>query len=159
MGEKTPRDGMVPVEEFARWNNLAPAEVVKRIKEGTYEGSSFEYKWYVHPSGEAPQQSHDLGESVDHYSSDYGLTRSLSMFLAFLGWLICVGGVVVAFIGVFAGSARFSGGGLSFVAVLPGVGLAISGLFLVAAAQVARAAVDNADHTREILKILRTKIE
>lgn len=43
---------------------------------------------------------------------------------------------------------------MPLLAMLPGIGVAVSGLFLVASGEVMRASVDNADHTREILKVV-----
>ena len=66
-----------------------------------------------------------------------------------------VSGWLVAFAGVFTGYLSIVSG--SLIALLPGFGICVSGLFLVTAGQITRATVDNADHTREILKLIKEK--
>lgn len=80
------------------------------------------------------------------YNSDYGAARGISSFISGVGWLVVIIGIFSALAGTGQGSA---------LAILPGVGLAVSGILLVASGQVTRAAVDNADHTREILTLLK----
>ena len=89
------------------------------------------------------------------YSSDYGVARSISQVISILGWVVVAVGIIAAFSGLLAGN-RY-GGGVSLIGILPGLGIAISGLFLVVAGQITRATVDNADHTREILKLIKEK--
>ena len=90
------------------------------------------------------------------------------MFISFLGWLVFAGGVIAVFAGVIAAFAGMASGlqsqyrgGVSILALLPallpGLGIEVSGLLLVAAGQLTRATVDNADHTREILNVIREK--
>ena len=81
------------------------------------------------------------------YRSEYEAARKVSAFISFLGWVLAALGIIAALIAASDGDARF----------WAMVGVAISGLFLVAAGQVTRATVDNADHTREILNLLRDK--
>ena len=66
--------------------------------------------------------------------------------------------MIVALVGMAGGMQSGYGGGVSILAIVPGLGIAVSGLFLVAAGQVTRATVDNADHTREILNLIRDKV-
>ncbi|GLQ32612.1 hypothetical protein [Litoribrevibacter albus] len=85
------------------------------------------------------------------YQSSYSSARTIADVLSVIGWLTVV-------IGVFSALALASqGSSFDVFAMLPGLGLVISGLFMVVAAQVTRAIVDNADHTREILSLLREK--
>jgi len=94
--------------------------------------------------------------SAANYQSQYGAARTVSMFISFLGWAVFAGGIIAAIAG-FAGmgSGGRYGGGVSLLALLPGLGMAVAGLFLVAAGQVTRATVDSADHTREILNFIK----
>ena len=86
---------------------------------------------------------------ADSSTSDYATTKAVSQIISFLGWLVVIGGVITIFAGI--------GYGKSLVLMLPGLGASISGLFLIVAGQITRATVDNASHTKEILKIMREK--
>jgi hypothetical protein len=87
------------------------------------------------------------------YVSEYKVARAISSFLSITGWLVVIAGVIVALRGLFVSSQipDFTSAELA----LPGVGIVIGGLVLVATGQFTRATVDNADHTREILKLLK----
>lgn len=80
--------------------------------------------------------------------SEYGVARGMCSLFSFIGWALVVIGVVIAFVGL-SGGNRY--GGVSVAAILPGIGTIVSGFLTVMGAQVTRATVDNADHTREIL--------
>ena len=77
----------------------------------------------------------------DKYRSKYGTARFVSLLVSLAGWLLFLAGLVSVF-------------RMPLLAMLPGIGVAVSGLFLVASGEVMRASVDNADHTREILKVV-----
>lgn len=106
---------------------------------------------------EAPaEKSRSVGHYAD-YKSKYGTARTVSIFISFLGWVVFVGGLIAAFTGMTGGLQGRYSGEVSTVALLPGIGMAVAGLFLVAAGQVTRATVDNADHTREILNFIKSR--
>ncbi|WP_139163814.1 hypothetical protein [Desulfoluna spongiiphila] len=109
-----------------------------------------------HPEfhGENEILQSDSHESMSNtIESNYGTALSISALMSTIGWLIVVIGLVAIVIGFSEGSRS----GVSFIAALPGIGMSISGFFLVACAQVTRAVVDNADQTREILNILKER--
>ena len=83
-----------------------------------------------------------------NYKTDYGVARGVCSLVSFLGWLLVFGGVIVALTAI-GGSSRY--GSVSLIAMLPGLGTAVSGFMMIMGSQVTRATVDNADHTREIL--------
>lgn len=89
------------------------------------------------------------------YSSNYSTAIGVSKFIAFLGWLMFSLGIIGALTGI-SESSKY-GGGFMLAALLPSIGISLSGLFLVVAGQVTKATVDNADHTREILALLRNQ--
>lgn len=94
--------------------------------------------------------------NTDTYKSSYKTARGISEFVSFLGWLLFIVGIVIALVG-FVGGIKSRYGGVSLIAMLPGLGTAVAGLLLVMGGQVTRATVDSADHTREIMNILREK--
>lgn len=101
-------------------------------------------------------------ESAIHYAitsfhNKYGSAKAISFFISFLGWAGFVGGIIAAIIGINKGN-RYDQMPY-MVILLPGIITAISGLFLVATGQVVRALVDNANHTREILHIIKNRLE
>jgi len=87
-----------------------------------------------------------IASARPEYNSDYGAARGISSFISGVGWVVVVIGVLIALAGAGQGYA---------LAILPGLGLAVAGIIVVASGQVTRAAVDNADHTREILTLLK----
>ena len=97
-------------------------------------------------------------DSGNLYQSEYETARVISKFMSFIGWLFFAAGIFSsAFAGTVSSLQSDYNGGTIILALLPGLGLTVSGLFLVAAGQVTRATVDNADHTREILRVIRKK--
>lgn len=93
----------------------------------------------------------------NNHSSDYSTARSISIIISFIGWIAVIAGVIIVLVGLNQGVKYGSGMGV-FIVVLPGLGASISGLFLVVAGQITRATVDNASHTKEILKIMKERI-
>lgn len=94
-----------------------------------------------------------LEQDTTYNSTEYGLARSMCSAVMFIGWVFIALGVVSTFVLFFTG-LNSEYGGLSLLSILPGIGIIVTGLFLIVTAQVTKATVDNADHTREILKIL-----
>jgi len=89
------------------------------------------------------------------YRSNYGVAQAISKLLSFIGWFMVVVGTGIVLVGLNNLNQNSDQTSLVMTLLIPGVSMAISGLFLVAAAQVTQATVDNADHTREILKLLQ----
>ena len=95
-----------------------------------------------------PGQAHDTSDPDTHYD----LARVVATVVSLVGVvLIAVGAFVAISAIVAAENARY--GGITLLIVLPGLGTAVTGLLLVMGAQVTRATVDTADHTREILQL------
>ncbi len=87
----------------------------------------------------------------------YDAARGLFSFLAFIAWSAVVVGVIAAFGG--AQMRTGFGGAVGIMGALPGIGIAILGLFQVAIIQAARATVDTAEYTQQMLKIARDQLE
>lgn len=87
----------------------------------------------------------------------YETARSLFSFLAFCAWSVVIIGVLVALVGA-GGGSRY-GGGAGLLAMVPGIGVGLAGLLLVAFVQMGRATVDTAEYTQQILKISRDQLE
>ena len=105
------------------------------------------------------QDKNPINESqtnVSSVTSNYEVAQKIATIMSFIGWTIVVIGVMVALVGS-AGMSQnpYARGGSAIIGLLPGIGMSISGFFLVAGAQVTRAMVDNADNTREILNLMR----
>ncbi|WP_162798201.1 hypothetical protein [Sulfitobacter sp. SK011] len=88
----------------------------------------------------------------------YEAARSLFSFLAFMAWSVVVVGVIVALIGA-AGASQYGGSGAGLLAMVPGIGIGITGLILVAFVQMGRATVDTAEYTQQMLSISRDQLE
>jgi hypothetical protein len=88
----------------------------------------------------------------------YETARSLFSFLAFMAWSVVVIGVLVALIGA-AGASQYGGSGAGLLAMVPGIGIGITGLILVAFVQMGRATVDTAEYTQQMLSISRDQLE
>ena len=88
----------------------------------------------------------------------YEAARSLFSFLGFCAWSVVVLGGIVALLG--AGSvSQYAGGGAGLLAMVPGLGIALAGLLLVAFVQIGRANVDTAEYTQQMLKISRDQLD
>ena len=153
-------DNMIKVDEFAKRKGLDPDKVVKMIKDGFYVGRVVDDQWYVDPSELSGASTTTNSKAAATYRSEYETVRKISIFMTLLGWVVFACGVIVALVGMAGGMQSGYGGGVSILAILilSGLGSAVSGLFLVAAGHVTRATVDNADHTREILNLIRDKV-
>ena len=87
----------------------------------------------------------------------YGTARGFARFISFIGWLF-VGLCTVATVFVINETGGFSHlfNGPGAIVLAPILIGAVSGFLLVAAGQVLRATVDNADNTGQILALIKT---
>ena len=88
----------------------------------------------------------------------YEAARSLFSFLAFCAWSVVAIGGVIALIGVTSMSS-YAGGAAGLLAMVPGIGIVLAGLLLVAFVQIGRANVDTAEYTQQMLKISRDQLD
>jgi len=88
----------------------------------------------------------------------YEAARTLFGFLAFCAWSVVVIGLISAMVTGTAVS-QYAGSNAGFAAAIPGIGLAITGLLLLAFVQMGRASVDTAEYTQQMLKISRDQLE
>jgi len=88
----------------------------------------------------------------------YEAARSLFSFLAFVAWSVVVIGVLVALMSA-AGGSQFGGSGAALLAMIPGIGIGITGFILVAFVQMGRATVDTAEYTQQMLQLSRDQLE
>lgn len=88
----------------------------------------------------------------------YEAARSLFSFLAFIAWSVVVIGVIIALVSA-AGASQYGGGGAGLLALIPGIGIGITGFILVAFVQMGRATVDTAEYTQQILKVSRDQLQ
>lgn len=87
------------------------------------------------------------------YTSQYSVGRAVASVIGVFGWaLVVLGGISAVMAAANNGSTGM--GAMSFVRVMPGLGALVGGFLLIMGAQVTKATIDNADHTREILKTL-----
>jgi hypothetical protein len=84
--------------------------------------------------------------------SNYLAAKYVSSLISYMGWLVCIVGVVLTISGLIG----LEEGGVLF-SMLSGLGTAATGLIFVAAGQFTRATIDNADQTRAILNHLNQK--
>ena len=97
-----------------------------------------------------------------NYDRSYKTARAVYFWLELVGWATVVVGVLAALFGLFSGGLlgmMNDGRNLPFlirlIAMLPGLGMVIGGLFVVAYVQTSRSHVDTAEATREMLEIAR----
>lgn len=94
----------------------------------------------------------------------YEAARSLFSFLAFIAWVVIIGGAGMAVLGSFAAveAARWNGVlplvGL-MLGILPGLGVALLGFFALAVVQTGRAGVDSAEYGQQMLQIARNHLD
>lgn len=95
----------------------------------------------------------------------YEAARGLFSFMSFAGWVIIVGGVIAAIVGLSIGSqmGRYGygrgPGPEVLLLMLPGVGIAMVGVITLALAQIGRAGVDTAEYSQQMLQLSRDSLE
>ena len=87
----------------------------------------------------------------------YEAARNLFSFLTFCAWSVVALGVIVALMS--AENASRYGDLATFMAMIPGVGVGMAGLIMIAFVQMGRAGVDTAEYTQQMLKISRDQLE
>ncbi len=94
----------------------------------------------------------------ENTASSYRVARIIARIIAFMGWVSFVLGFVVMGYAVahIDGTKNLD---VILVIVLPGLGMNITGLFLIVAGQITRAMVNNATDTRRILLHLKSASE
>jgi len=88
------------------------------------------------------------------YISTYRTARRVAELISAIGWIVCAIGALVALISLLSLTEK-GGFAVIGIALVPSLGGAISGLLLVSMGQITRAAVDSADHTGEMLAIMK----
>jgi len=88
----------------------------------------------------------------------YETARRLYSILAFFAWVMMIGGVLVAVVAAKSLSA-YAPPGTGLLAAAPGFGIGFTGLLLLAIVQNARATVDTAELTQQMLKVARDQLE
>jgi len=88
----------------------------------------------------------------------YEAARSLFSFLGFIAWSAIIIGGLVALVGA-GGASRYGGASAGFLAMVPGLAIAIAGFIQLAFVQMGRANVDTAEYTQQMLKISRDQLE
>lgn len=109
-------------------------------------------------------------EAIINYRTEYGVAKAITYCVAFIGYMLVLIGLILAFfmrdvldlfyefhlanddiLSYLWDSARFFEGE-DQLGIFVGSGITVSGLLLIMVAQITRASIDTADHTREILK-------
>lgn len=93
------------------------------------------------------------------YRSSYQTARGIARIVAFFGWLSVIGAVIAVgtLIVQFADAKSDAVKGEALVMGAFAVGAFIGGVLQVAVAQLIRAIVDTADHTGEMLAIMKAQ--
>ena len=89
------------------------------------------------------------GAGLSSQTSNYSTARGVSSLVGFLGWAFVVIGVSTM---IYSASQNLGG-----IGVLTGIALFVAGLLQVMVAQIVKATTDNADHSREMLEILKAR--
>ena len=84
---------------------------------------------------------------------DYGTLRTLGKINSIVGWLVVVVGVVIVLGGM------KGGGQVDLAVILPGIGVSVVGLLVVASGQMISCFVDTERHTRESSETLKQILE
>lgn len=90
--------------------------------------------------------------------AEYGASRGVSNFVEFIGWCVVAVGLIILLLSLTAVSSGGLFRGPGYLAIFPGLVIAIVGLLLVVNAQVLRATVNTASHTATMLELSRQQI-
>ena len=99
----------------------------------------------------------DNNDKGEIKSGDYGIAKVIAKIISFTGWMTLFAGFVVVGYAI-AHSKGYENIDVILVIILPGIGMIVTGLFLIVAGQITRATVDNATHNKHILMLL-TRME
>jgi len=93
--------------------------------------------------------------STVSYTSTYHTARTIAQVVSFVGWSTAIVSAI-AFIATLLLSGQIRGGALLF-SLLPSLGGIVIGIFIIGTGQLMRVGVDTADHTGEILALMRAE--
>jgi hypothetical protein len=98
-------------------------------------------------------------EDYEYKSQDYQVALTFASLISIVGWIVFVVGIVAAFVSVAQIATITYGNNLEIklIAMLPGLGISMAGLLFIMIGQIARATVDSANNTKEILEIMKNK--
>ena len=89
--------------------------------------------------------------------SNYPTALIVARLLGYCGWFMVVVGVIVM-VGGLSGFSSYGSGFLALLGILPGIGIGISGLLTVAAAEVTKAIIDTAENSTKIVNMMELSI-
>lgn len=134
----------------------------------------FNYAWRMEKNMDRTTDSKEIGvykdeikEQIDNFNKVHGVKNSnqneneslygtaiiVSWLMSFIGWISFAVGLLIVIVGV--SSLGTKPWPYNNALLILGASLVLSGLFLVASAQVTRAVVDTADNTRKIFEYLK----
>lgn len=87
------------------------------------------------------------------YASSYGTAKLVAEFVSVIGWMI----VMISAVMVVAAFTHSKD--VALISLAPGASGLLIGLVTVATGQITRASVDHADHSGEILWLLKQRLE
>ena len=142
--------GMISVDEFSNIHNITKDKVISLIENGRYLGMVIDGGWFVDAVTALDSNVISSTKGDKNYRSSYEMASNVSLFISLVGAVVFIAGVILSF------SAMSDNA--SLIETLARVGITIAGLMLVLTGLVARATIDSADNTREILNIIRNKL-
>jgi len=106
---------------------------------------------------EISSQRRGAAEDIEQstYTSTYQTARTIAKVVSFVGWIVAVVSAI-AFIGTLLLSGQILGEALLFPLLLRLGGIVI-GIFIIGTGQLMRVGVDTADHTGEILALIKAE--
>lgn len=98
-------------------------------------------------------------QDYDDKFQDYGVAWTFANLCSVVGWIALISGVLFAFIGISQINNVVYGNSflVKLTAMLPGLGIAASGLVMIVIGQISRATIDAATNSKEILEIMEAK--
>ena len=109
-------------------------------------------------TNEAVQNS-SYTEEYDNKFQDYDVAWTFANLCSVVGWIALIAGILFAFIGISQINNVVYGNSflVKLTAMLPGLGIATSGLVMIVIGQISRATIDAATNSKEILEIMEAK--
>lgn len=151
MNNQNVPDGMISVEKFSQQKGITNEKAISMIRDGFYSGRIVGEQWYVNTNELDANKINSPKINTYLNNSNYSTGRAVASFISGCGWFIVFVGVILTLV---LSNSTYN---FNFLAILPGISMAIVGLFMVATGQVTKATVDNADHTREIMLYLKER--
>jgi len=93
--------------------------------------------------------------NITDYTSTYDTSRMIAKFISSIGWIVVGISVLIVLVSLLKSTGEY--GSFALMGLVPALAGFISGLILVMTGQLTRAMIDTADHTGQMLSLMKKR--